>query len=370
MFERVKVCFRVDASPTIGIGHFMRCLALADFLKKEFDISFISRDIPSYLIELLFVRSYAFTKLARPVSGIPKGRLIHSDWLGVCQHEDAAETLSVIGNDCALMIVDHYGIDSEWESLIRRNVKSIFVIDDLADRHHDCDILLDQNLYLNYHTRYTNLVPDNCVLLLGPGFAILRKEFSQLRQKIMVRDGHVKRILVLLGGMDMHNITEKVVRAIADLNDNKITADVIVGKEHPALQQIELLCKEHNYNFIIQSENVGDLMAQTDLAFGSSGSTSWERCCMGLPTLCLTQAFNQFEIAEGLAASGTIINLGDGVTISTEEITNALKDLISKPVSLIMMSKSCLEVVDGKGTEKIFRLLKNLQLHAHHNFND
>jgi len=366
----LDIVFRVDASVSIGVGHFMRCLALADsFSKWGCKISFICRQLPDYLSLVLEDRLYNLVKLVEEESNWTIDNLPHSSWLGTSQDLDVKATIAAIGGHCDVLIIDHYGIDSKWEIAIRQWAACILVIDDLADRHHECDILLDPNLYTNPKSRYRDLVSENCVLLLGPQYAILRDEFSRVRQDVHIKDGVVKRILVLMGGVDCHNITEKVINSVFMLNSN-IDVDVVVGREHPALESLGELCSKYKYNFHVQPDNLAMLMSMADLAFGSSGSTSWERCCLGLPTVCLTQAFNQIEIAEGLAKSGAIINLGDGISIQTTEIFSALEKLISEPEKVRDMSQKCLEIVDGLGIQKIFAELVKIKPHGYIDFNN
>ena len=181
----MNIAFRVDASTQIGTGHFMRCLTLADALKQHgAKIRFASRHMPEYLRDMLVVKGHEFMLLDSSPSDAISDGLSHANWLGTSQHADAQDTVQALsGQTWDWLIVDHYALDARWESALRQTAKNIFVIDDIADRQHDCDVLLDQNLYADMDSRYTGKVPAHCQLLLGPRYALLRDEFRQLREQ-------------------------------------------------------------------------------------------------------------------------------------------------------------------------------------------
>ena len=172
----MNIAFRVDASTQIGTGHFMRCLTLADALKQHgAKIRFASRHMPEYLRDMLVVKGHEFMLLDSSPSDAISDGLSHANWLGTSQHADAQDTVQALsGQTWDWLIVDHYALDARWESALRQTAKNIFVIDDIADRQHDCDVLLDQNLYADMDSRYTGKVPAHCQLLLGPRYALLR----------------------------------------------------------------------------------------------------------------------------------------------------------------------------------------------------
>ncbi len=200
----MKIAIRVDASFQIGTGHFMRCLTLADTLKQRgAEIRFICRYLPDYLQDSLRKSGYEFKLLTSVSTEVVEGDLVHSSWLGTCQHIDAQDSVHALSDSkWDWLIVDHYALDAQWESAVRAVSKKILVIDDIADRLHDCDLLLDQNYYANMDSRYKGKVPLYCRLLLGPRYALLRDEFRQLREKVKLRTGPVKRILVFFGGVE------------------------------------------------------------------------------------------------------------------------------------------------------------------------
>lgn len=242
----MKVVFRVDSSLQIGSGHLMRCLTLAERLKKEndADVYFVMRALSGNLIDL--VKQKKFSVLELPQAGSCTALSGYAKWLTVTQEQDAAETIAsmkAIGT-LDVLVIDSYAIDIKWESILRPHVKKIMVIDDLANRKHDCDILLDQNEYLNKDKRYEGLLPQNCKLLLGARYAILREEFYKAREKMRLRDGKIKNILVFFGGSDPSNETLKALKAIVLLQRQDIRVNVIVGQSNPNKEAIENFCKK------------------------------------------------------------------------------------------------------------------------------
>ena len=190
------IAFRVDATNQIGTGHFMRCLTLADELKKQgAQICFLSPNFPAHLNDMLVAKGMKYMPLSLDAVQEPNDDLVHSNWLGTCQAQDAKRTIQALADQpWDWIVVDHYALDERWESAVRMSAKKIMVIDDLADRLHNCDVLLDQNFYANMQTRYSGKVPVDCQLLLGPSYALLRKEFKKLRERIEPRTGEIKRI--------------------------------------------------------------------------------------------------------------------------------------------------------------------------------
>jgi UDP-2,4-diacetamido-2,4,6-trideoxy-beta-L-altropyranose hydrolase len=239
------------------------------------------------------------------------------------------------------------------------------VIDDLADRQHDCDILLDQNFFKNSSSRYTKIIPISSIKLLGPKFALLRNEFYEIRQQDNIRSSPAKRILVLLGGVDKYNITGKVLSAIQDLNE-ELYVDVVIGNQHPAAEIVIENCKTKNFSLYIQPNNIAELMAKADVSIGSAGSTSWERCSLGLPTICFTQADNQIPIAENLECEGVIINGGNGITATKLDILIIIKNLIYDSQKIKNLSSKSMALVDAMGVKKVSDVIYNLCQHENY----
>ena len=350
----MKVAFRTDASNQIGTGHFMRCLTLAEGLKKQgADIRFISRDLPAHLSDMLNTKSIELIPLNVYDLTATIDELAHASWLGVNQAHDAKATIDALfGQVFDWIVVDHYALDLRWECIVRQYVKKIMVIDDLADRHHDCDILLDQNHYTDMQARYNDKVPAHCQLLLGPNYALLREEFRALREQVKVRNGEVKKVLVFFGGVDLNNYTFQAIEALSEM-DTGLQVDVVIGAQHPFKELIESACSKHGYVYHVQTSRMAQLMSQADLAIGAGGSASWERCSLGLPSLLVALADNQIAIAKELSAVNACIYIGNGDKANLLNLKKWLTELISNPEHIRKISESALLIADGLGVPRV-----------------
>lgn len=311
----MNIVFRTDASLEIGTGHVMRCLTLAQALREEGSkCLFICREHDGNMIDL--IRDCGFKTKALPTQyfsqpetnyqyTIENNIIEHEAWLGGDWQIDAEQTKNAIDNARAdWLIVDHYGIDIRWETALKSNFQKLLVIDDLADRAHICSLLLDQSLGRT-RDHYKNLIPESCKTLLGSQFALLRPDFSRLRDYSLSRrlNPKLQRLLITMGGVDKNNVSGSVLDALEEciLPDNLIIT-VVMGRHSPWLTRIRQRASQmkRTTTVLVDVENMADLMAESDLAIGAAGSTTWERCCLGLPTINVVIASNQLFIAKEL----------------------------------------------------------------------
>ncbi len=342
---------RVDAGVQIGDGHFLRCLTLANKLKnKNNQIIFISNKLPKHFVEKIKKSNFKIYKINgyTHIQEEKLGKKIKTQLI----HNDLVETKKIIEkykNSTNWLIIDHYGIDYVWEKNVRTNIEKIIVIDDLANRKHNCDILIDQNFYENMEKRYSKLIPNYCKQFLGPKFSLLRPEFFNARKNLK-RKKQFNRILISFGGSDPSNETKKALLAIVDLR-KKYKIDVIVGTNNPNKKQIMKLCsKISSCDFYEQVENISKYMKKADLAIGAGGTTTWERCCLGLPTIVTSTSKDQKKIAEDLSKIGCLIYLGVAKKTTKLDYVKILNEIDAKKLEEI--SKKCLQLVDGKGVKR------------------
>ncbi len=364
----MRVAFRADSSRYIGSGHVMRCLALAEGLRlRGADVLFICRDLPGNLNHVVVEKGFDLCCLhepAAPSSGLEWNK--HAAWLGVDWKQDADETLAALqSNDSCYdwLIIDHYAIDKNWEEIVKPSAEKVMVIDDLADRQHDCDLILDQNYYLNPSVRYKPLISERCKQLLGPAYALLRPEFSKSRKIVKERDGRVANILVFFGGVDSTNETVKALNAISSLDRENLEVDVIIGSGNTHQHEIHELCKEQsNVRVHCQISNMSDLMVKADLAIGAGGTVTWERFCLGLPSIVLSVADNQQKIAKDCGMSGLQLYLGTYTEVTQDILSAALSTVLQSPALLMSFSAQSMNVVDGKGLERVLQYLCPLNI--------
>ncbi len=311
--ERMKVAIRVDSSTTIGSGHLMRCLTLAKRFREENNVKvhFISRELDGNLYGK--IRESGFSLHVLPRHSVDENLEGYAEWLTVTQMVDAAETKAVLQELGRIdrLVVDNYALDIAWEREMRSFADEIFVIDDLANRAHDCDILLDQSFYVNMATRYTSLVPPTCRLCLGPAYALLRKEFYRVKAHLRKRSGIVHNILIFYGGSDLTNETMKAIRAVVRTRVTNITVNIIVGGSNSYKDEISAFCRDYNFlNVHGQVDNMAEFMNEADLALGAGGTTIWERCFLELPSLVTAVAENQRQLCENAAIMKYIDYMG------------------------------------------------------------
>ena len=348
----MKIAFRVDASLTIGSGHVMRCLTLASALRKRnVEVSFVSRKHEGHYCDLVEERSFVVSRLPPSMAGTPA----HAAWLGASWEEDAEQTriaIETAGAKPDWLVIDHYSIDHRWERTLRTSVARIMAIDDLADRVHDCDLLLDQNLHEG--NPYRKLVLPTTEVLMGPRYALLPDEFRQARAHVATRMGPVRRMVLFFGGSDSTGETIKALAALRRLNLTDIEVDVIVGKANRRKDEVADLCRSLPYARLhCQVANMANILAHADLALGAAGVSSWERLALGVPALVVAVADNQVENMRQLDKLGVAVGLGISPQVSVVGMAQAIDKILSAPAVLKTMSHRALGVVDVKGVDRV-----------------
>lgn len=329
------IVFRVDSSEKIGSGHLMRCIALAEKLKTYDEVIFLSRNLPNNINNIVI--KYGFKLFELPFVGQYK------TWLGVPQCQDANETISVLEKffDIRCVIVDNYFIDELWEKKVKKITPKLMVIDDLANRKHYCDILLDSSA--NNLLKYNNLINNNCDLFLGREFQIFRDEFYNEKGKIKPFNGKVNKILISFGGSDPTNETSKVLGAITKENFNNLIFYVVVGACNKHCEEIRIKLKDKaNIKFLYQVMNMAELLNEVDLCIGASGVSAWERVYMGKPSFCVCVASNQNMDIKKFSLGYPFIYLGNSDEVNGDTYRKAIKWSLSHSKDLINIHKKAL----------------------------
>jgi UDP-2,4-diacetamido-2,4,6-trideoxy-beta-L-altropyranose hydrolase len=349
---------RADASIEIGTGHVIRCATLARALcRYGVDVLFVCRPMPGDCCGWL--ESQGFKVLRLKAVELPLGSSGTSDdalplkvaTISEIDELKAALTLHRVPFDW--VIVDHYGLDAVWERAVRPLCRRVMVIDDLADRVHDCDLLLDQNLVANYESRYEGKVSDDCRLMLGPRFALLQPEYAEWRTRVRKRSGAVRRLLIFFGGADFSNMTLRALEALKEVQSDGLVVDVVLGSSNPHRAEIEAMAVTlPNVSVYSDLPSLAPLMADADLAFGAGGTTTWERCCLGLPSIVVTLADNQVSIARELHRLGIVRWLGDAAEVERGAIREVLCEIAAVGIWADCSSR-CMGLVDGAGTMRV-----------------
>lgn len=332
----MKVLFRADASVEIGSGHVMRCLTLADLLRRNgAEVCFVCKDLPGAARELLTDSGMSSFWLP---GQLPEG-----------EAADLHALRSVLPQSTVFdwVVVDHYGLGKEWETDAKCLAKRVLAIDDLTNRSHDVDLLLNQNLFADA-AAYQSLVPDETVLLLGPRFAMLRDEFSTT----CVRDhpSRASRVLLNFGGSDPTGETVKSMLALQRLAFTEVT--VIAGAANPKFEDIAYMASPQ-WRVYRHTNDMAKWMCWADVAIGATGSSAWERCALGLPTVGVAVAENQLLIGEALAKAGAIEYLGPSMSVTVDDLAQALDACCNNVILRRTMSMLGQELVDGRGAGRV-----------------
>ena len=356
----MRVVFRADASARMGTGHVMRCLTLADALQaRGAKTGFVCREHPGNLIAALQQKGQPVSSLPAPNASSNTSEEDYAAWLGVSRQEDAEQTIAVLqGGAPDWIVVDHYGLDREWDRRLRPYVGRLQVIDDLANRPHDCDALLDQNYSAEGERRYRGLVPESCRLLVGPRYALLAPEYASHRETQPVRDGAVRRVLIYFGGVDPRNIAGLALEVLSAPEFRHLDIDLVIGTNSAHRATLEAQAAARLRTCVHGTRPyLADLMVRADLAIGAGGVTTWERMCLGLPSLVVSIAENQRPTCEALAAAGLIQYVGDASSVAAAQIREALTPLLENRDRLAALSSRGRLLVDGRGASRVAEVM-------------
>jgi UDP-2,4-diacetamido-2,4,6-trideoxy-beta-L-altropyranose hydrolase len=276
-------------------------------------------------------------------------------WLGVNQARDADDSLAALsGEKFDWLVVDHYAIDAQWERRMRAAADRVLVIDDLSNRPHDADLLLDQNyVATGNEQRYDSYVPRSCRKLLGPRFALLQPIYRQIRRVAPQRDASAMRVLVFFGAHDVERTVVKVLRALHSRALEHLRVDVVPGSDPSIVAEVRKLADQERITVHEHLPSLAGVMLRADFAIGAGGATTWERACLGLPTLVATIAENQWDIACALAKEDFIALAGRSRDISVESWTTFITQLVRDPQRLVAMGARSFLLTDGFGASRV-----------------
>lgn len=360
--------FRVDASIDIGTGHVMRCLTLAEALAlRGAACHFICRTHSGHLLEHIRAKGFITHELPNDALHLRantmgnrsvKSAQGHFHWLGSTQERDAEQCIPILSQIRPdWLVVDHYALDEHWESALKEHCPRVFVIDDLADRAHQCDLLLDQNLGRRSDD-YDHLVPRNCTVLTGPQYALLRPEFRNWRPLSLRRRAspELRHLLITMGGIDQNNATSTV---LAALHGADVPADcrvsVVMGANAPWLESVQQQARKLPWrvDILVDVHDMARLMSESDLAIGGAGSTALERCCLALPTILVVLAENQRRGARALHDSECAVLLGE-----IEDIPFKLNESIQRAKrSMAKLAYQASSTIAADGLSRVIREL-------------
>ena len=356
---RLRVAFRCDASVAIGTGHVGRCLSLAAAVCNAGGHAvFVMRDLPGNMLVRVADLGFEVRALPAPASGfLPTAKLAHAAWAGVSGAQDAAETAQILA--CSAwnwLVVDHYAFDLEWEVAARPDGARLMAIDDLADRAHDCDLLLDQNLGRRARD-YDVHLPARTRRLIGPAYALLRPEFASLRESALAARGRpLRHVLIAMGGIDAPDVTSVLLQTLPDT----LQVTVVMGSAAPALDRVRALAQARGARLLVDTPDMAQVMASVDLAIGGVGVSAWERCVLGLPSLMVVMADNQEPAAAALATTGAARLIGRAGDVDLPARLRVEIAALSDGGVLETMAARAAALCDGRGAERVAQALQEL----------
>lgn len=348
----MRAAFRADGAAFMGGGHIMRCLALANSLAlRGVHCQFIARHLTDAMAQRIQSAGHDLTRLPDRTRAVEEGPQApsHADWLGTHWTDDAADTALALGQGCDWLVVDHYAIDARWHDTLRPKTRRILVIDDLADRPLACDALLDPNYRRPGNDPFATRIPPGCLRFSGPQLALLDPAFAEAHLRARVRTT-ARHAFVYLGTATAYNH----IPILDAIGQTSLTADLVGSQiiitdaqviDHPAVRSGQIRLNGPQPSLL-------PFMEHADLAIGPIGSSTWERFATALPTLAVTIAANQRQIADDLAADHLILLLGELAGLSTASVRAAL-DSLCNPERLAAMSRRTHSLCDGRGASRL-----------------
>jgi len=353
----MKVVIRSDASVFIGSGHIMRCLVLAKQLSScGYEVVFATKPQKGDFLDYINLQGFKVLELNQSKKVItPSFSEDYSAWLQGSWEDDANDFI-LKTKSADLIIVDHYSLDARWERKVSNKLHcKVIVIDDLV-REHFADLIIDQTYGRNPEEYSLN--NSKSIILAGSQFALISPEFKGIRDKLNSEstiEEH-KNILVSMGAIDSPNVTIKVLEKLDEIKSKELNVTVLLGEKSPHYKQIKEFCfNRDNFTHISFSNEMADLMSTQHIAIGAPGSTTWERACVGLPSILIPIADNQKDIAKNISQTGAVclLNIKD------------IEDSFHDKLNLLFNNwddfhLANLKLCDGKGSIRVCQHLINI----------
>ena len=359
----MRVAFRVDASSEIGLGHFKRCMSLAKALRDIGSEScFVMRDLGFDPAAELAANNYPLYRLPVPAStrahvtshGTAANTTPHATWAGIDQSIDAEETaLALASTPLDWLVVDQYAFDARWHRLVRARLAcSVAVIDDVADRMICAQVLIDHNHCADHREKYGGHLPLDVPILGGPAYALLGPGYADAPRYAFNED--VRSIGIFMGGADAGGFSTEAWRACREVARFPGLIEIVTTSSNPHLQELNSVCAiDLRCTLTIDAPSLESFYARHDIQVGAGGGATWERCCIGAPTVATAVASNQLSVLEPLRELG-VLRISSR---ETSELGRQIGDLIQNPELRRSLSKSSRLLVDGLGSKRVTNYL-------------
>lgn len=339
---RPKLLIRTDASPTSGLGHLMRCRALAcEWIARGGEATFVTTGTPPGLLDWIRREGCAIR-----IGPSDRSHREEPNWLVPLLQEEKP----------AVLVLDGYDFDLEYQQVVKPWINCLVCLDDVPGRRVACDVLLNQNLGVTAE-EYEPLIPHGTTLLLGPRYALLRPEVKEHAGSYR-QSAKPRRVLVTLGGADPADHTARVLKELAGTPDLEL--DVVLGALYPHADPKDRLAGIAPERVRVHRGPDGllELARQADLAVTAGGSTVWELACLGIPMVVIGTAANQKAVLRGLKAEQAALVVGWIESMESGTIGRAVQSLLAAPSRLEELSKAAIRLVDGKGVERVVEVIE------------
>lgn len=353
----LHVAIRTDASATIGTGHLRRCLSLAEAMLDLgcVRITLLTRRLDEVASRVLEGEENLMVRWLDAPDGQATietdGTPPHHFWAGVPWRQDADETVEILRDNAVdWLIIDHYAFDARWHEAVREGLNCrMLVVDDLADRPLGPDLLVDPNWDPDHAGKYAGRLVRESALLGGTRLALLSRGYRDARRHEF-RDT-VSSIGIFMGGTDPGNVSATVLRACREVAGFKGTIEIAATRANPNLSALRAACDRWpDTRLLVDQRDLSEFFARHDIQVGAGGGATWERCCIGAPSILLAFAANQASIVRQLGELGVVLPVAN---LDPQDIGTAVHSLIEDPATRASMADRCRALVDGWGCVRV-----------------
>lgn len=365
-----NIAFRADASERIGSGHVRRCQSLAAALQRRgAGIRFVMRawpgqaepSLPDPSIHVLALPAGpAATNPSLVARAAADASVAHAGWLGSDWQTDADQTIARLAAEpVAALIIDHYALDARWHRRVQGALRCPLVaIDDLADRPLAVDLIIDHNHAADHRLKYQAVNQTGCRILGGPRLALLAERFASAPRNPAAHP--VRSIGVFMGGMDLHNMSERAWRGLREQAGFAGAIEVVSTHANPNLERLRALrAVDTSLQLTLDLPDLADFFGRHELHIGAGGGATWERCCLGAPTLALIVADNQRQVLLPLAGL-QVLSLIEQELPDAACIGSRARVMIEQSALRSQLASQAVQLVDGQGCRRIAQNISDL----------
>jgi UDP-2,4-diacetamido-2,4,6-trideoxy-beta-L-altropyranose hydrolase len=361
---RSSVVFRTDASTQIGSGHVKRCQSLgAALVRRGMEVIFVARvsDVPMYGM----FEGQPFTLIELPAAqqttaGRQATAPAHAHWLATDWQADAAATIaSLQGRLVDLVVVDHYALDAHWHRVVSAALNCRMVaIDDLADRVLAVDLIVDHNHAEDHSLKYQSVNSAHAPILGGPRHALLAETFERAPRN--PASDPVRSVGIFMGGIDKLKLSEAALRGLRDTAGFSGAVEIVTTSGNPNLDALVVVtAADGRTQLTVDAPDLAGFFGRHELHIGAGGGATWERCCLGAPSIAVVVAENQRQVLLPLARL-KVLDLVEQEAPGADVMGAHARALIHQPQLRKELSVNAVQLVDGSGCRRISDHLMNL----------